>query len=235
MKVAVLIPWVAGCTHRERAFSWVRGWWHDNFPDWELIPGTPQEGLSRSQSLRDAAQRTDAGILICADADVWCDPAGITKAVNEVRKSGWAIPHLMIHRLSESSTDLFYQGWDWSSLELSQDNEQDSQPYVGFETGTMLVITHEVFDRVGPDPRLVEWGQEDECWSMALRTLQGPPWRGQVPLIHLWHPPQPRLNRRYGSEYNRQIYGLYKMASGSPSMMKEVMNGHSLQEELPGH
>lgn len=221
--VAVLIPWVPGCYHRERAFTWVRTQYAEHFPDWEIIAGTPQEGFSRAQSLIDAASKTDAEILLCADADVWCDD--IQSAIDNVREPGWAIPHLMIHRLSEASTELHYQGFDWHFLELSQDNEQDSRPYVGFETGTMVALTHETFDAVGPDPRLVDWGQEDECWASALRTLVGPPWRGKADLVHLWHPPQARISRRYGSEYNRIIYKLYKTAEGSPRAMRAVLNG----------
>src|SRR4051794_17474077 len=75
MTVAVLVPWRPGCPHRERAWAKVQELYADRHPDWALVTGSCAEGpFNRSQGILDAARRTDAELLVVADADVWCDP-----------------------------------------------------------------------------------------------------------------------------------------------------------------
>lgn len=220
MRVAVLIPWVGGDIDREDALNWVLWKYRTEHPTWEIVLGSPEQGLSRAQSLRDAANKTDAEMLVCADADVWC---GMNEAVRQAQFYGWAIPHLYIYRLSRSSSQKVLSGMDWRGLPLSNDNDQDSRPYKGHEGGTLLAIEHSIFDQVGPDPRFVDWGQEDDCWAMALRTLVGIPWRGDENLMHLWHPPQPRLSRKLGSLANKFLHSRYMEANGNPEAMTALL------------
>jgi hypothetical protein len=219
MTVSVVVPWLPGCSHREAAWEWVQARYAENHPDWEIVTGTTHP-FSRSRGILAAAAKATGDVLVVADADVYTDP---TAAVEAVAESGWAIPHLMLHRLSEESTAQVLAGADWRGLPLSEDNQQDSRPYKGHETGTLVVLRRDVFDDVIPDPRYLAWGQEDGSWSRALRVLVGQPWRGVADLPHLWHPAPPRLNRRVGSEDSMPLYRRYKQAR-HPQLMRRLID-----------
>lgn len=220
MTVAVVFPWRSGCPYREELYRWVRGKYETLHPDWELVTGRSDEGLfSRSQAILDGAARTDADVLVVADADVWCDP---TEAVDHIEAHGWAVPHLLVHRLSPESTQRLLAGEDWRGLPLSTDNRQDRRPYRGNETGTLVVLRRDVLEAVPPDRRFVGWGQEDEAWAIALRGLHGVPWRGRADLVHGWHPPQPRKSRVTGSDASAALLARYRRVRTAQALRELV-------------
>lgn len=219
MKTTVAIPWRGGCEHRDAALRWTIGRYADTFADVELIFGAcdPDVPFNRAEAILDAARKTDRDVLIVADAD--CFTSGLVDAVNTVRDGApWAVPHLMLHRLSQAATERVLAGEP-----PEEQTELNERPYRGHETGTLLVIRREVLFDVPPDVRMVGWGQEDDAWAMALRTLVGPPWRGTQPLWHLWHPPQPRISRRVGTRENDKLLRRYAAARRKPDAMRALI------------
>lgn len=223
MTVSVVVPWRAGCPWREKAWEWVQARYAAAHPDWELVTGTCADGpFNRSAAILDATSRASGDVLVVADADVWCDPQ---PAVDRVDESGWAIPHLLIHRLAETSTLALLDGEeDWRGLPLSGDNPQDSRPYRGHETGTLVVLRRDVLEDVPPDRRFVGWGQEDDAWALALRKLVGVPWRGRGDLVHLWHPAPPRLTRRVGNPESLALFRRYDRARRNRAAMRALVD-----------
>lgn len=221
MKVSIVVPYRAGCPHRDAAWDFVRARYSDEFPSWDVVVGQSSDGpYNRAEAILDGARKASGDVLLVADADVWCDP---TAAVETARDSGWAVPHLMLHRLSCESTKLVLMGFDWRGLPLSTDNPQDSKPYKGNETGTILAIRRDVLLDVPPDIRFVGWGQEDVAWGLALRTLVGQPWRGSEDLMHLWHPPQPRKSRVVGNDVSLELVRRYRKARGDRAAMRALI------------
>lgn len=224
--VAVVVPWRDGCPWRERALGWVRDRYLQHHPDWPVILGQCSPGpFNRAEAILDGFRQTGAEIIVAADGDVWCE--GIAEAVEATASSGWAIPHHFIHRLSQASTEAVLAGADWRKLGLSTDNNQDRRPYRGHEGGTLVALRRQVLAEVPPDRRFVGWGQEDDAWAAALRTLVGPPWRGVADLVHLWHPPQPRQSRTVGNRHSLALARRYVAARNRPDRMR------SLLEEIP--
>lgn len=221
MNVSVLIPTGGTCPHRAAALRWVTDRYTAEFPDWEIVygDGVTPDGYSRSRAILDAARMASGDMFLVADGDVWCDPLN---AVQAARESGWAVPHLLLHRLSRESTEQVLAGADWRGLPLSTDNKQDSRPYKGNETGTMVAIRADVLADVPPDPRFVGWGQEDQAWALALRCLVGVPWRGGEDLVHLWHPPQPRASRVTGTKAGKELLSRYRKAR-KPADMRALI------------
>ena len=223
VNVSVLVPFTGGCPHREAAWGHIRATYASEFPSWEIVTGdgdTP-DGYSRTRAILDAESRATGDVLVVADADVWCHPG---LAVLAAVENGWAIPHTLIHRLSAESTAAVLDGAAWRGLPLSGDNKQDSRPYKGHPTGTLVVLRRDVFHLAPPDPRFVGWGQEDDAWSLALRCLAGTPWRGTDDLVHLWHPPQPRRNRRVGNPANLDLLRRYQAARHDPAAMRLLLH-----------
>lgn len=225
LALSIVVPWTGGCTHRERAWEHVRALYADAFPEVEIVEGEAPAGpYNRSAAIIDGARRSSGDVLVVADADVWCEPAALTKAVAAAVAVGWAVPHMLLHRLSEDSTARVYAGADWRGLPLSRDNAQDRRPYRGNETGTLLAITRDAIEDVPPDRRFVGWGQEDQAWAIALRGLIGPPWRGTADLVHLWHPAQPRRDRVIGNAGNRALLRRYQQHRQDPAALRALVD-----------
>ena len=211
MTVSVVIPWRGGCPWRERALEFVRS----KYPWPVTIAPAPDGPWCKSLATMPAVEASTADVLVIADADVWCD--GLDLAVEAVAEGAhWAVPHTMVYRLSEAATVQVLAGADWHGLPLAQ------WPYVGFEGGGIVVARRETLIEV-PMPVFEGWGGEDESWAMALRTLAGPPWRGDADLLHLFHPPQERMSRRWGSDEGRELVKRFQAARGNPAAMRQLL------------
>lgn len=230
VKVAVLVPWRPSVLERRTNWDYVSWLYGRHFPRWDqVVADSGSVPFSRTQSLSLARTKADAEVLVIADADCWVGRDALAEAVAAASEWGWAVPHHLVYRLSPWSSSMVRNDWTWkhlarfTELELSSDNGQDSEPYPGNPTGTLVVMRVDVFDEVPPDPRFVGWGQEDQAWAMALRELVGHPWRGSAPLMHLWHPPEPRLDRIKGSEESWALLERYRAARRNPERMRALI------------
>ncbi len=79
---------------------------------WAGVPFIPLNYRLGEEQLR-SLLASHADVLVVADGDVWCDPA---KALAHVHEFGWAIPHALIHRLAELSTEMVMAGADWHAF-----------------------------------------------------------------------------------------------------------------------
>lgn len=223
-QVSVIIPWRAGCPYRERSMRYVSDRLAVEHPDWQVtLVDSTVDPFSRSDAINRGLVRSFGKIIVVHDSDVWVDD--LPSAVAQVRSgASWALPHLHVHRLSDKASQRYMTG----ARDFVQ-ADYDEQPYLGVRTGGSVVLSRDTITRVPADPRFRGWGGEDEAWSIALRTLVGEPWRSPEPLIHLWHPPQPRKSRAIGNEHNLALLGQYRAAKGTPEMMRRLVEGRTLQ------
>lgn len=145
-----------------------------------------------------AAVTAPDGVLVLHDADSFT--VGLAAAVEHVAEhGGWAVPHGRVHRLSEAATSAL--------LDDRQFSMQDcvTRPYRGLAGGGIVVVRRADLLRVPFDPRFRGWGGEDSSFGHAANLLLGAPWRGDAPLVHLWHPPAERYNEREGNLNNRTL------------------------------
>lgn len=216
MPVCVVVPWRAGCPYRERAWEWVAGRYADRHPDWRVLRAPGQSGGAwiKAQTVSPAIEATDAQIVVVADADCWTE--GLTEAVEQIEAgAAWAIPHLLVHRLTDTATMGLLAG--------RPAGECEQPPYEGIPGGGLVVATRDVLRSVPLDRRFVGWGQEDESWGHALTVLLGPPWRGTADLLHLWHPPQERADRVRGNQDGWRLRRRYLKARRDPALMRALV------------
>lgn len=217
-EVGIIIPYRAGCAHRNRALMFVISRLASlGHP---IVIGHHTEGAwNKALAVRDALNQTGADTLVIHDADVWTE--GLAAAVMAVREgAAHAVPHRSVHRLTEAATDRYMAGHDLLGLDLEE------PAYRGFEGGGITVIRREVYEDCPLDPRFTGWGGEDDALGMSLRTLHGPPWRptGHVPLAHLWHPAQERATRSFGSLASLELRKRYARAQGDPARMRTLVD-----------
>lgn len=207
MSLSVVAPYRGGCKYRERAWRWVRGRYRFIYPCWDLVEARAPAGpWVKALAVTPALERTDSELVVVTDADVWCD--GLLDAVRAVEDGApWAVPHRRVLRLTDEATrDVLAGGWP-------QDPELVQRPYDGVFGGGIVVARRETLLDVPLDPRYESWGQEDTSWGRALARLAGKPWRGTADLWHLFHPPQERLSRRWGSNQGKALHSRYVRAS----------------------
>jgi hypothetical protein len=215
--VAVVVPWRGGCPHRQRAWEWVRARYAEQHPGWEIVVGEGGEPWCKAEAIMPVVEATDAEIVVLADADVWCE--GLERAVYAIAcgEANWGMPHLLVHRLSETATDVVLAGEPWQGQPL------DQPKYRGVWGGGIVVARRDSLLDAPLDSRFVGWGQEDTAHALALHTLAGRGWRGSADLVHLWHPPQPRMTRQRGSAESWALYRRYRRARNNPAAMRSLI------------
>lgn len=218
--VEVVIPWRGDdCPHRLAALRFVLPHYGALGYPVTIAPGpTP---WIKADAVMPAVESSRADVVIVADADVFLgNPHGLSQAVEEVRRGApWAIPHRWLLRLNEAATQRVYagEGYDANAASLVE------RPRVGWQGGGYVVARRETLLDVPMDRRFVGWGGEDESWATALRLLVGKPTRGRARLVHLWHPPQEREERRIGSRASMRLVRRYAAARDNPAAMRRLI------------
>lgn len=233
-QVDVVMPWWFGQRDPNRsaaqrfAQSWIDGeleqfrtdvrlgWWSGRRP-WckagAVANGLAHPGHGVPPSVR-------APVLVIHDADVLPHPGTLQAAVQAVLDGApWAMPHGPVRRLSPLSSVEVMAG-----ARLSEALELDEPAYNGVAGGGVVVLPRVTYDDVPLDRRFIGWGQEDTSWAKALRVLVGEPVRFNGPLWHLWHEPQRRDSRRYGSPNSRALGERYRLAMSDRAAMRRLVD-----------
>jgi hypothetical protein len=155
-------------------------------------------------------------MTLAHDADVWTP--GLASAIQAVEDgAAWAIPHWNVYRLSEDSTRAVLGGSGWPGQPLAR------PAYTGMAGGGVVVALRDTLLDIPMDPRFQGWGQEDESWAMALWCLLGEPWRGEDPLVHLWHPLEPRDAQRTGNQAGWTLRNRYAQVRYDQPGMRQLL------------
>lgn len=175
----------------------------------------------KAKAVADGLSKTDAEILVIADADVIVDAAQTVGAVI-AEECDWGVPHRYIQRLTpEATVDLMLGGLTLSQIGAPHLVEPPTRAHAG---GGVLVIRRDTYEDVPFDRRFEGWGYEDDCIGWALWRLNGPPFEGIQRLVHLWHPPQARLARTKGSEASQALLDRYWQAHHQPAVLRALVD-----------
>jgi hypothetical protein len=197
MAIEVIIPFAGSDPDRERALAWVISRLQYPYRIAScLLP------FNKARAVMPGIERSSAEIVVMHDADVWTP--GLPAAVKAVEDgAAWAIPHWKVLRMSEGATRSVLEGAEWRGQVLAR------PPYVGVAGGGIVVSRRDTLLEIPLDARFTSWGQEDESWAMALWCCLGEPWRGEAPLVHLWHPLEAREGQRKGSQLGWDLRNRY--------------------------
>jgi hypothetical protein len=177
----------------------------------------------KAQAVNAAMRNVTTEIVAVMDADVMMSAGALELAVEALDDRQWAIPHWMVYRLDRTSTNALM------TIDPTQATHPahglahtfEEYPYPGHPGGGSVVLRRTDYHRVPLDTRFVGWGHEDDAWALALGVLLGPPWRGKAPMYHLYHPPQKRPARAYGSQQSQDIYAEYRARRRDPMLLRQ--------------
>jgi hypothetical protein len=218
MAVEIIIPFAGNDVDRIRALRWITQ--RLQFPYTVAAGDLP---FNKALTVMPAIERSSAEIVVVHDADCWS--SGLPAAVKAVEDGAlWSIPHWKVLRISQSATHNM-------TLGTEPDGETLDRPaYVGMAGGGIVVSRRDTLLEIPLDPRFTTWGQEDESWAMALWCLLGEPWRGEAPLLHLWHPLEARESRRKGSQAGWNLRNRYaRVRHDSPGMRQLLAEAKDAQ------
>lgn len=224
--VEIIIPWFPALAtpERTRALEWNLYRWAALGHGPPAVSVSPSERFCKADAVRAAVRSSRASCLVVADADVQ-PPADMATAIAKVRWDcePWAKPFTNVYRLNKQATEDWFQT---KHVDLGNIQNLTQPPYIGIPGGGIVVISRENYELVPLDKRFIGWGGEDESWGYAMHTILGPPWVGMSNLIHLWHEPQERLNRRTGNLANEELRKKYlKLVSKVDKMRALVDEG----------
>lgn len=233
-KVAVVIPFNSDEPWRVKAFEYVTKWYETNFPDWEIIAGSDgdhRHGWIKALAVKAAVAKTDADILVIADADCVCDGVGPAVEAVQAGEARWAVPHYSIRRLTEEATTWLYEG---RGIKPNQLLRTVCKVYSAVAGGGITVIERQAYEEVPLDPRFHLTHGEDVAWATALKVLVGKPKtfrpksgvrssEAMYDLYHLYHPPIPPVGIKYDA--NRNMALRYQRAARLADQMRQLIDG----------
>ena len=228
----IIIPYGNTAPHavdpsRETNLSVVVRHLRDHHPKWPILTGcdTFLDGWSKGAAVNRLVRRTSSQGLIVHDADVLVAPQALrSSALAVVAGAPWAMPHGTVYRLSRRGTMRFLQADLMDTAQAGAHVER--APHPAPPGGGITVLSRAAYDLTGGiDPRFVGWGGEDISWARALDTLVGPGVRGDAPLWHLWHQPDPtRLRGGRAQRGNEILASRYLDAVGDIDAMMDVIS-----------
>lgn len=222
--VEVIIPWFSALEDedRSRALAWCCHRWTALGYGPPALARSSAKRFCKADAVSAAVRSSDASWLVVADADVQ-PPADMDRALAAVRWDGhpWAKPYTNVYRLNKQATNDWFQ---CKHVELFDIQNLAQEPYIGIPGGGVVVISRENYLQVPLDKRFVGWGGEDASWGYALHTILGPPWVGMSNLIHFWHLPQERLDRRTGNTDNEELRKRYLFSVSKADKMQALVN-----------
>lgn len=225
-RVVILVPRREGVPERDLNWSWIRDWWRNNLPEFEIFEGSHELGLfNRSCAINRAAGYADWkqpepwDVAIIIDADVICDPARVRAAVAQAQTTGrMVMPFNVRYDLNEAGSKQVMDGFHGSW-----------RPFIRHTYNQMVssvnVVTRQLWNDVGGfDEGFIGWGFEDNAFCVACRTFGGgEEIRIQGDLWHFFHRTAPEGKR--GTEThlrNKARAELYLRASGNREAIRAI-------------
>lgn len=231
---AVLMPTGITDDWREKARTFVAGWYAHYFPEIPVVFGECSSAeWSKGAAVADAFDRAPAGaqVLVIADADSYlADPATLRKALQLVSSgTPWITAHSRVYRLRDVETARLHAAGPTERPRLGW---LVRPVYEGPHGGGITILSRQAFELVGGiDRRFAGWGGEDLAFGWALQTLAGEVERLDGRLVHLWHPhPAPTLR---GSPESEALLELYRQARGVRRRMLAVLAGEQWTPATP--
>jgi hypothetical protein len=161
-----------------------------HLPSWVRLVHTPPPApgmpYCRSWSFNVGARHATGGVLVLHDNDMLVPVDYAAHVLSRVAQ-GYEVLNLkrFVFYLSQAHTEAIF------ALSAGLQDHAPETIVQNLEAGGSVAVTRAAFDALGGmDESFVGWGGEDnEFWERA-QTRRTWVW-GMLPIVHLWHAPQP--------------------------------------------
>lgn len=194
MNVRITVPRRADNGRRDELWRFVKQWWTERHPTWQLFEGHHHDGLFNRSAAVNLAAVGEWDVLVVLDGDVICEQA--QAAVDRAAETGrMTLAYTGYRALSHQMTDKVLAGYDGSW-------EPGALKLTG-HVSSCLAVPRALWEQVGGfDDRFHGWGHEDRQFHMTCRTLGGGVEEIPGLVWHLWHPFSPeRVNAKRSLDY----------------------------------
>jgi hypothetical protein len=225
MRVVILLPWRSDNGWRDQLWEFCRKRWEENFPEWSIFLGTPDEGpFNRSQAInRAAAEAGEWDVALIIDGDTVSDPEAVRRAVAYAfATGGLGIAHDKRVMMSERATKQVIHGRLPESRWAQRGNS--TVTYTDSVSCAVAVSRRTWRSVTGFDERFVGWGFEDTAFEVTVQALTGVPLRKEKSTCyHLWHPLSPEAHKDSPTyAVNRNLRDRYLVARGDTDRVLAV-------------
>jgi hypothetical protein len=243
MTVSLLVPFTpekgeAGRT-RVQNWKWLERRWQVLLPEAEIVVGENHDTpFSKSRAVNDAYSKASGEVFVIADADSWCEPDQVLRAVGYAQSRGvLVVPWVNAYRLTKRHSKQILEMDPATPYPVSQEMRREIEDFTPSPStaAMVVVIMREDFERVGGfDPRMAGWGAEDVSFGLACTTLVG---RTKILMgesFALWHErPRDSQTRRIWEgdkgEHNMALGQAYWDALGKVHAMTALCMAHPLE------
>lgn len=227
--VQVVIPFADdGQPSRRSSLDWCVSQWVERYGLPVLVHEVElpwRKGAAVAGAMADVP--ADRRVVIIADGDVFL-PAHDARKLDAAIEfafwhGGWSVPASRVIRLTaEASAQIKRQPIAPPVVQVPDGGvEETHRQHAG---GGLVVIHRDAYEACPMDPRFEGWGHEDDAWSYALHTLVGAPLWAAGTLYHLWHQPQERVTRIFGSPHNQALFARYHDARHNRTATRAIID-----------
>lgn len=169
-------------------------------------PWPPGLGFGRSHAFNLAVGKARADVLVFHDNDMLVPSSYVASILRRVRE-GYEVVNLkrFVFYLTETDTEAFFAT---GILPPRANSEGVVQNLLG---GGSVAATRAAFEGIGGfDEEFVGWGGEDEDFWQRGQTRRVFSW-GCLPIVHLWHAPQPEKTPARDGPASRRLKELQRV------------------------